>query len=109
VHEVPLDLRADLNVPKTLRDFERELATLVSNAFVAEMEWAEAAKHVEAWKERRLSAEREGEPFFAQQALARQQQEALLASELRLEFEEWEQLVADYSSVIEMLRKRLAG
>ena len=107
VHKVPVELRADLNVPKVLGDFERELAALVKHAFVAEMEWANAAKHVEAWTGRRLSAEQDGEPLLAQQALMRQQADALLASELRLELEEWQQMVADYSSVIEMLRERL--
>lgn len=104
-----LSVRVDLNVPKTLAMFERELTTLANKAFVAEMEWANAATHAEAWKGRRLQAEKDGEPLLAQQAATRHHEDALVATELRLELEEWQQMVTDYSAIIAMLRERLGS
>jgi hypothetical protein len=51
----------------------------------------------------------EGATHLALQALSRQHEHELRTSELRLELEEWEQLVADYSAGIDMLRNRIRG
>jgi hypothetical protein len=102
-------LRDDIDVAKTLSIFEHELAALRVDVRVADAEWALADDRLEFWKAKQRSAETESEPFFVQQALAQQQQAALLATEKRLELEEWEQLVADYSAVIAMLKERLSG
>jgi len=69
--------------------------------------WNQAANETEAWKGRALIATEEGNTLLAQQAFMRQQEQALLASELRLELEEWEQTATDCQAVIEMLRGRL--
>lgn len=94
---------------ETLKVFERELAAIHVDARSAREAWRLEADQVERWKEARQSAEAEGDAFFVEQAIWCQRSQELLASERRLELEEWEQLVADYSAVIEMLKERLAG
>ena len=102
-------LRADLDVPKTLLEFERELDSLTLQANLTREEVALEAKQTEDWKRRHAISVGEGATHLALQALSRQHEHELRTSELRLELEEWEQLVADYSAGIDMLRNRIRG
>ena len=105
---IPATLRADLDVQKTLDQFEREHAELIRSALQARVAWEHEAQQAVDWERRRAVSVAKGSALLAKQAAVRQHEHAYHADQLEADMEAWERLVGDYSDIIQKLRARLA-
>jgi hypothetical protein len=106
------DLRADLDLVATREEFEREHATLQESARSTRQAADQQAKESVAWAQRASQAANDSWEWAAlleQQALARQREHSAQAAVLYQEAEAFEQLVADYATILAELRRRAEG
>jgi hypothetical protein len=101
-----LALRPDLDAPTVIRDLERELANVSSEAETLRALLDEEMQANEAWPKRRQIAEREGRRDLAAQAVERADEHLGHAHELARELTALQNLAREYNRVIAELYTR---